>query len=85
MNIRIFTAGEKSSFQNSYAADVKTGPRFWCGQVLVTQNPVDVDYKALSNAGTWFIGKLQTEQDKNRLLDGLEGAARDWIAKHMTN
>ncbi|MFN2281200.1 MAG: hypothetical protein ACK2TZ_04985, partial [Anaerolineales bacterium] len=45
------------------------------GQVLVTQNPVDVDYKALSNAGTWLIGKLQTEQDKNRLLDGLEGAA----------
>jgi hypothetical protein len=44
------------------------------GQVLVTQNPVDVDYKALSNAGTWFIGKLQTEQDKNRLLDGLESA-----------
>jgi hypothetical protein len=41
----------------------------------VTQNPVDVDYKALSNAGTWFIGKLQTDQDKNRLLDGLEGAA----------
>ena len=41
----------------------------------MTQNPVDVDYKALSNAGTWFIGKLQTEQDKNRLLDGLEGAA----------
>src|SRR6185503_2889628 len=43
--------------------------------LLATQNPVDVDYKALSNAGTWFIGKLQTEQDKNRLLDGLESAA----------
>ncbi len=42
--------------------------------VLVTQNPVDVDYKALSNAGTWFIGKLQTDQDKQRLLDGLQGA-----------
>lgn len=54
---------------------LKQARAFGVGQVLVTQNPVDVDYKALSNAGTWFIGKLQTEQDKNRLLDGLEGAA----------
>jgi hypothetical protein len=36
---------------------------------------VDVDYKALSNAGSWFVGKLQTDQDKQRLLDGLQGAA----------
>jgi hypothetical protein len=42
------------------------------GMLLVTQNPVDLDYKALSNAGSWFVGKLQTEQDKARLLDGLE-------------
>ena len=54
---------------------LKQARAFGVGQVLVTQNPVDVDYKALSNAGTWMIGKLQTEQDKNRLLDGLEGAA----------
>ena len=54
---------------------LKQARAFGIGQVLVTQNPVDVDYKALSNAGTWLIGKLQTEQDKNRLLDGLEGAA----------
>ncbi len=54
---------------------LKQARAFGVGQVLVTQNPVDVDYKALSNAGTWLIGKLQTEQDKNRLLDGLEGAA----------
>jgi len=54
---------------------LKQARAFGVGQVLVTQNPVDVDYKGLSNAGTWFIGKLQTEQDKNRLLDGLEGAA----------
>ncbi|MEJ2707010.1 MAG: DUF87 domain-containing protein [Anaerolineales bacterium] len=53
---------------------LKQGRAFGVGQVLVTQNPVDLDYKALSNAGTWFIGKLQTEQDKQRLLDGLEGA-----------
>ena len=54
---------------------LKQARAFGVGQVLVTQNPVDVDYKALSNAGTWFIGKLQTENDKQRLLDGLEGAA----------
>ncbi|MGH9464367.1 MAG: ATP-binding protein, partial [Thermoanaerobaculia bacterium] len=45
------------------------------GLVLATQNPVDLDYKALSNAGTWFVGRLQTDRDKQRLLDGLEGAA----------
>ncbi len=42
------------------------------GVVLATQNPVDLDYKGLSNTGTWFIGRLQTEQDKARLLDGLK-------------
>jgi len=54
---------------------LKQARAFGVGQVLVTQNPVDLDYKGLSNTGTWFIGKLQTEQDKQRLLDGLEGAA----------
>jgi hypothetical protein len=54
---------------------LKQGRAFGVGLLLATQNPVDLDYKALSNAGTWFIGKLQTEQDKNRLLDGLESAA----------
>ena len=43
--------------------------------VLATQNPVDLDYKGLSNAGTWFVGRLQTEQDKARVVDGLEGAS----------
>ncbi|GMV25601.1 MAG: hypothetical protein AMXMBFR58_16320 [Phycisphaerae bacterium] len=45
------------------------------GVVLATQNPVDLDYKGLSNAGTWFIGRLQTDRDKQRVLDGLEGAS----------
>ncbi len=54
---------------------LKQARAFGLGLLLATQNPVDVDYKALSNAGTWFIGKLQTEQDKNRLLDGLESSA----------
>ena len=54
---------------------VKQARAFGVGLVFATQNPVDVDYKALSNAGTWMIGRLQTDQDKQRLLDGLEGAA----------
>lgn len=54
---------------------LKQARAFGVGLVLSTQNPVDVDYKALSNAGTWMIGRLQTEQDKNRLLDGLRSAS----------
>jgi hypothetical protein len=54
---------------------LKQARAFGVGLVLATQNPVDVDYKGLSNAGTWLIGKLQTDQDKQRLLDGLESAA----------
>jgi len=45
------------------------------GVVLATQNPVDLDYKALSNTGTWFIGRLQTERDKQRVMEALEGWA----------
>ncbi len=54
---------------------LKQARAFGVGLVLVTQNPVDVDYKALSNMGTWAIGKLQTDRDKQRLLDGLQGAS----------
>ncbi len=53
---------------------LKQARAFGVGIVLATQNPVDLDYKALSNAGTWFIGRLQTERDKARMLDGLQGA-----------
>lgn len=52
---------------------LKQARAFGLGLVLATQNPVDLDYKALSNAGTWFIGRMQAERDKQRLLDGLEG------------
>jgi hypothetical protein len=52
---------------------LKQARAFGLGCVLVTQNPVDIDYKALTNTGTWFIGKLQTERDKKRVLDGLQG------------
>ena len=54
---------------------LKQARAYGLGVVLATQNPVDLDYKALSNTGTWFIGRLQTERDKLRVLDGLEGAA----------
>ncbi|MFV0259385.1 MAG: helicase HerA domain-containing protein [Acidimicrobiales bacterium] len=53
---------------------LKQARAFGVGLVLATQNPVDLDYKAISNAGTWLIGRLQTEQDKNRLVDGLRSA-----------
>jgi len=53
---------------------LKQGRAFGLGCLLATQNPVDLDYKALSNIGTWFLGRLQTERDKLRVLDGLEGA-----------
>ncbi len=53
---------------------LRQGRAFGLGLVLATQNPVDLDYKALTNAGTWVIGRLQTEQDKERLLDGLQSA-----------
>lgn len=53
---------------------LKQARAFGIGLLLATQNPVDLDYKALSNAGSWFIGKLQTNQDRARLLDGLVSA-----------
>jgi hypothetical protein len=54
---------------------LKQARAFGIGVVLATQNPVDLDYKALGNTGTWFLGRLQTDRDKSRLLDGLESAA----------
>ena len=54
---------------------LKQARAFGLGVVAATQNPVDLDYKALANAGTWMLGRLQTERDKGRVLDGLEGAA----------
>lgn len=54
---------------------LKQARAFGLGVMLATQNPVDLDYKGLSNIGTWFLGRLQTERDKQRVLEGLEGAA----------
>lgn len=54
---------------------LKQGRAFGCGLVLSTQNPVDLDYKAMANAATWLVGRLQTENDKARVLEGLRSAA----------
>ncbi|MFO0774754.1 MAG: ATP-binding protein [Nitrospiraceae bacterium] len=54
---------------------LKQARAFGVGIILATQNPVDLDYKGLANTGTWFIGRLQTERDKARVLEGLEGAS----------
>jgi phage host-nuclease inhibitor protein Gam len=61
---------------------LKQGRAFGVSQVLVTQNPVDLDYKGLSNTGTWFIGKLQTERDKERLIEGLLGVSSGRIDRN---
>jgi Tfp pilus assembly protein FimT len=60
---------------------LKQARAFGVGILLATQNPVDLDYKGLSNTGTWLIGRLQTERDKMRVLEGLEGAASSAGAK----
>jgi hypothetical protein len=54
---------------------LKQARAFGLGVMLATQNPADLDYKGLANTGTWFLGRLQTERDKERVLEGLEGAA----------
>jgi hypothetical protein len=53
---------------------LKQGRAFGLGTIVATQNPKDLDYKGLSNAGTWFIGKMQTDIDKERVLEGLDSA-----------
>jgi hypothetical protein len=60
---------------------MKQARAFGVGVVLATQNPVDLDYKGLSNAGTWFIGRLQTERDKARVIEGLLSAGGEGLDK----
>ncbi len=50
---------------------LKQARAYGLGMVLATQNPADLDYKGLSNIGTWFIGRLSTERDRSRLLEGM--------------
>ena len=60
---------------------LKQARSFGVGVILSTQNPVDIDYKGLSNIGTWFIGRLQTKQDKEKVIDGLSGDSDGKIDK----
>ncbi len=62
---------------------LKQARAFGVGMVLSTQNPVDLDYKAISNAGTWMIGRLQTERDKGRLLEGMTSASGEVDIAHI--
>ena len=64
---------------------LKQARAFGVGLVLSTQNPIDLDYKALSNTGTWIIGKLQTDQDKQRLLDGLTNVSGNFDRPYFDN
>ena len=63
---------------------LKQARAYGLGVVLATQNPVDLDYKGLANTGTWFIGRLQTERDKMRVLEGLDGAASGGLDRQET-
>ena len=62
---------------------LKQARAYGVGMVLATQNPVDLDYKAMSNAGTWMIGRLQTERDKKRILEALESPAIDPLLSNL--
>jgi len=64
---------------------LKQARAYGLGMMLTTQNPVDLDYKGLANMGTWFIGRLQTERDKARLLDGLESAMAGGLNRGETD
>lgn len=68
---------------------LKQGRAYGLGVVLATQNPVDLDYKGLANVGTWFIGRLQTERDKARVLEALQGTesqlAREELEKVLSS
>ena len=69
-DLRLLPAGRESAVEAPAAHPAQAGARVRLGVVLATQNPVDLDYKGLSNTGTWFIGRLQTERDKARVLEG---------------
>ncbi|MBN2823781.1 MAG: DUF87 domain-containing protein [Campylobacterales bacterium] len=66
-----FPATSKPPSKEPMLLLLKQARAFGVGVVLSTQNPIDIDYKGLSNIGSWFIGRLQTKQDRDRLIDGL--------------
>lgn len=60
---------------------LKTARAYGLGIVLATQNPADIDYKGLSNVGTWFVGRLTTERDRMRLLEGMADESIEGISR----
>ena len=76
-----FPATSNPPSKNPMLLLLKQARAYGVGIVLSTQNPVDLDYKGLSNIGTWFIGRLQTKQDINRVIDGLIKSGSDALDK----
>jgi hypothetical protein len=64
---------------------LKQGRAFGVGTIVATQNPMDLDYRALSNAGTWWIGRLQTDADRTRVIEGLAGSHADRDVRAQLN
>src|SRR5690606_12735389 len=75
--VRLRAALRPAAIEEADPHDPEAGARARCGMVLSTQNPVDLDYKAMSNAGTWMVGRLQTARDKARVIEALKSAAGD--------
>ena len=72
---RVFAACRHAAVEAAAAPLLKPARAFGLGVVLATQNPIDIDYEGLSNAGTWFLGRLQTERDKARVSTGSRARA----------
>ncbi|MEZ4765257.1 MAG: hypothetical protein R3C26_19365 [Calditrichia bacterium] len=72
---RVFAADWRTAIKKPLLTIVETGAGVWFGRGAGCKNPVDLDYKELSNTSTWFIGRLQTERDQDRLIDGLTSAS----------
>ncbi|OFW46833.1 MAG: hypothetical protein A2163_03680, partial [Actinobacteria bacterium RBG_13_35_12] len=77
-----FPATSNPPSKNPMLILLKQARAYGVGVVLATQNPVDLDYKGLSNIGSWFLGKLQTKQDKDRVMDGLIKDSADSLSKN---
>ncbi len=76
-----FPATSNPPSKNPMLLLLKQARAFGIGVVLSTQNPVDLDYKGLSNIGSWFIGRLQTKQDVERVIDGLSKSGEGAMEK----
>ena len=84
-DLRLRATDSEPAVKATDATLLKQARAHGLGVVLATQNPVDLDYKGLSNAGTWFVGRLQAERDKARVIDGLEGASTSGFDRRETD